>query len=339
MATWTEPKNNYARENQVTPDIFNILAENERYLYEVKITIGQVQDAVVAFTASASRANIAASDTIKTAFGKIYKWFADLRALAFKDMVGTADIDNSAVTTGKIASNAVTSGKIATGAVTETKIGSGAVTESKIGASAVTTAKVANGAITTDKLAASAVTGAKVASGAITDAKVASNANIAQSKIAGLLDALDKKMDKDTGGGTGIQLRRLKAADSKYNQFALSGNAQYSITSPSNRKNLLMIQGMLTCANKFWVTMFLKPTNNWGYAMDAPVLYYLRSVNGEPNVSYGFISLEASLSGNTLYISGWKINQGNNNYSDSHDRASKCYFALDAVYELLNSNV
>ncbi len=339
MATWTEPKNNYESGNQVTPDIFNTLAENERYLHEVKITIGQVQDAVVAFTSSASRVNLSASDTLKTAFGKLHKWLADFRALAFKDTVGTSDIDNAAITSGKIASNAVTSGKLATGAVTEAKIGTGAVTETKIGSSAVTTAKIASKAVTTEKLADTAVTETKIASGAITDAKVASNANIARSKIEGLEDALNSKMDKSEAGGTGIQFRRLANADSKYNAFSLSGNATYKITAPSDRKNILLIQGMLTCANKYWVTIFLKPTNNWGYAMDAPVLFWLRSVNGEPNVSYGFISLEAGLSGTTLTISGWKINQSSNKYSDSHDRASNCSFALDAVYELLNSNV
>ena len=39
MATWVEPKNNYKAEDQVLPTIFNVLAENERYLKEVKITI------------------------------------------------------------------------------------------------------------------------------------------------------------------------------------------------------------------------------------------------------------------------------------------------------------
>ena len=54
--------------------------------------------------------------------------------------------------------------------------------------------------------------------------------------------------------------------------------------------------------------------------------------------AHGFISLEASLSGTTLYISGWKINQFDNKYSNSHKRAENCYFALDSVYEILNSD-
>ena len=50
--------------------------------------------------------------TVKGFFGKIRKWFADLRALAFKGTVGTADIDNYAITSAKIASSAITNAKI-----------------------------------------------------------------------------------------------------------------------------------------------------------------------------------------------------------------------------------
>ena len=37
MANWKEPKNDYKKEDQVVPEIFNTLAENERYLQEKKI--------------------------------------------------------------------------------------------------------------------------------------------------------------------------------------------------------------------------------------------------------------------------------------------------------------
>lgn len=53
-----------------------------------------------------------------------------LKALAFKDTVGTNDIDDSAVTTAKLADGAVESGKIANGAVTDEKIS--AVSSSKV---------------------------------------------------------------------------------------------------------------------------------------------------------------------------------------------------------------
>ena len=42
---------------------------------------------------SATRENLTEQDTVMGAFGKIRKWFADLRALAFKDTVATADIN------------------------------------------------------------------------------------------------------------------------------------------------------------------------------------------------------------------------------------------------------
>ena len=132
MANWKEPKNDYKKEDQVVPEIFNTLAENERYLQEKKITTEQVQDAEVNSTQSATRENVGDKETVKGFFGKVRKWFADLRALAFKGTVGTADIDSSAVTSAKIASNAVTSAKIASNAVTTAKINAKAVTDEKI---------------------------------------------------------------------------------------------------------------------------------------------------------------------------------------------------------------
>lgn len=132
MANWKEPKNDYKKEDQVVPEIFNTLAENERYLQEKKITTEQVQDAVVNSTQATSRETIGGSETVKGFFGKVRKWFADLKALAFKGTVGTADIDSSAVTSAKIASNAVTSAKIASNAVTTAKINAKAVTDEKI---------------------------------------------------------------------------------------------------------------------------------------------------------------------------------------------------------------
>ncbi len=152
MANWKEPKNDYKPEDQVVPEIFNTLAENERYLQEKKITTEQVQDATINSTQSASRENLGDKETVKGFFGKIRKWFADLRALAFKGTVGTNDIDNLAVT----------SAKIGTGAVTSTKLGSSAVTTAKIASNAVETAKIKDAAVTDAKInsvSASKVTG------------------------------------------------------------------------------------------------------------------------------------------------------------------------------------
>lgn len=154
MATWTNPKNDYKAEDQVTPSIFNILAENERYLNEIKIALSQVQDGAVTSTQSGTRENIASGDTLKVAFGKLRKWFADFGTLAFKSIVDKDDIAANSITQGKIDSHAVNYGKIATGAVRTDKLQD----------LAVTTIKIADGAVTTEKLAAGAVTDEKVTS-------------------------------------------------------------------------------------------------------------------------------------------------------------------------------
>lgn len=175
MASWKEPETNHTAGDQVTPEIFNTLAENEVYLNETKITTNQVQEAMVMSETSATRENLTEQDTVMGAFGKIRKWFADLRALAFKDTVATADINNSAVTSDKIASSAVTS----------TKLGTSSVITSKINALAVTTEKLANLAVTAAKLAANAVTTDKIANSAVTDAKISS---VSASKVTGLAE-------------------------------------------------------------------------------------------------------------------------------------------------------
>lgn len=59
-----------------------------------------------------------------------YTKTTELKNLAFKDTVGTEQIDNGAVTTAKLADGAVESGKIANGAVTDEKIS--AVASSKV---------------------------------------------------------------------------------------------------------------------------------------------------------------------------------------------------------------
>jgi len=73
---WTEPKSNYTAESQVTPEIFNTLAENEKYLQEKKITTEQVQDAEINSVQSGTRESIGDKETVKGFFGKIRKWLA-----------------------------------------------------------------------------------------------------------------------------------------------------------------------------------------------------------------------------------------------------------------------
>ena len=121
-------------------------------MQETKITTEQVQDAEVNSTQATTRETLGDKETVKGFFGKIRKWFADLRALAFKGTVGTNDIDNSAVTSAKIGTGAVTTAKLGTSAVTAVKIAANAVETSKIKDSAVTDAKI-------NSVSASKVTG------------------------------------------------------------------------------------------------------------------------------------------------------------------------------------
>lgn len=177
MSTWSLPKNDYTAESQVTPEIFNNLAENERFLNETKITAEQVQDATVNSTESSSRVNLLAAETVKAAFGKIRKWLGDLGSLAFKSTVDSSDIASNAVTQGKIDSHAVTYGKIATGAVRTDKIEDLAVTTAKLADAVVTAVKLAVGAVTTEKIAAGAVTDEKIS--AVSAGKVTGLATVA----------------------------------------------------------------------------------------------------------------------------------------------------------------
>ncbi|MDE6694490.1 MAG: hypothetical protein K2J57_01505, partial [Bacteroidales bacterium] len=49
----------------------------------------------VNFTAATARENIQPKETLGTAFGKIRKWFSDLKALAFKEKVSQSDFDDT----------------------------------------------------------------------------------------------------------------------------------------------------------------------------------------------------------------------------------------------------
>lgn len=92
---WNEPKSNYIASDEVTPHIFNELAENEKYLKAVldtKITIDEVLNATITNTIYSTRTNLTANEKLYNGFAKIRRWFSDLKALAFKDTVGDADI-------------------------------------------------------------------------------------------------------------------------------------------------------------------------------------------------------------------------------------------------------
>jgi hypothetical protein len=110
--------------------------------------------------------------TIKTASGtgfavgeaKIIAAYTDgtnLNEIALNTLggtIGTAQIDNDAITAAKIADDAVLAANLSDNAVVTAAINASAVTTAKIADDAVTTAKVADDNITADKLANTAVT-------------------------------------------------------------------------------------------------------------------------------------------------------------------------------------
>ncbi len=63
------------------------------------------------FTAASSRTNISSGEKLSTIFGKIAKWFADLKALAFKDKVLDSDISGT-IADSHIASASTWNGKL-----------------------------------------------------------------------------------------------------------------------------------------------------------------------------------------------------------------------------------
>ncbi len=143
MANWQNPKHDYVGSDDVTPNIFNRLGENEQYLKEEqdkvkdtqkgvlssleqvakdqtkqdgrlsglegrattleqnKIETDDVQNANINITQASTRTNLGTKESVKSVFGKIKKWFSDLRALAFKDKIVESDISGT-VSTSKI---------------------------------------------------------------------------------------------------------------------------------------------------------------------------------------------------------------------------------------------
>lgn len=67
---------------------------------------GDGQDVTVTFEQAATRVNIATGEKLSVILGKVKKCFADLKALAFKDTVGTSEIADAAVSNAKMANMA-----------------------------------------------------------------------------------------------------------------------------------------------------------------------------------------------------------------------------------------
>ena len=90
--------------------------------------------------------------------GKIHAGFSDgtnvteVSLNTLGGSIGTAQINDSAVTTAKIANNAVTTAKILDNQITSVKIIDSQITTAKIANNAVTTAKIADDAVTAAKL-------------------------------------------------------------------------------------------------------------------------------------------------------------------------------------------
>lgn len=58
-------------------------------------TTGNASNTTVAFTTASTRANVTTGEKLSVLFGKIAKWFSDLKALAFKDSVSDSDISGT----------------------------------------------------------------------------------------------------------------------------------------------------------------------------------------------------------------------------------------------------
>lgn len=73
-------------------------------LFELGIPIasGSGGSTAVWFSEAAERSNIASGETPAVLFGKIQKWFSDIKSLAFADAVESAQIADSAVTNAKL---------------------------------------------------------------------------------------------------------------------------------------------------------------------------------------------------------------------------------------------
>jgi hypothetical protein len=95
--------------------------------------------------------------------------------------IGSAALENSAVTTTKINDDAVTSAKLASASVATGKIVDAAVTTAKLADANVTTAKLADDAVATAKITDASVTAAKLAGASVTVGKLAALQSFAAS--------------------------------------------------------------------------------------------------------------------------------------------------------------
>lgn len=83
------------------------------------------------FTQAANLENVVSGEKQSMLWGKVKKWFSSLKALAFKDKVGTADINDGAVTGTKIQAGAISDTQIAYAGISSTRIAKKAITTEK----------------------------------------------------------------------------------------------------------------------------------------------------------------------------------------------------------------
>lgn len=132
-----------------------------------------------------------------------------------------------------------------------------------------------------------------------------------------------------------MKVNSLKRVGETYGQLDLGNGGVYiNINATSANAAFIIVQGILTCANSYAVTLFVDINGSSTYA---PTLYYIRSVNGQVNTSYGFVSLEIEKLSNQLFLIGFKINQSNNAYGSSHTYATNCKFTPKEILEVLNT--
>lgn len=106
---------------------------------KIDISGGDISNTVVSFTEATTRANISTNEKAATMFGKIKKWFSDLKTVAFSgaysDLTGTPTIDTSLSTNSsnlvqnKVVANAINAKAPTAHASTDTTYGTGTLTK------------------------------------------------------------------------------------------------------------------------------------------------------------------------------------------------------------------
>jgi hypothetical protein len=211
--------------------------------------------------------------------------------------ITSAKIADLTIATGDIADSAITSGKIATGAVGTTKIDDLSITTGKIVDSAVTAAKIGTDAVTTAKIQDGAVTTGKIADGTIVNADVSATAAIAKTKLdlggtitsADLLDGTI--VNADINASAAIALSKLAvdplARANHTGTQTASTISDFDTQVRTSRLDQMAVPTAAVALNAQKITGLADPTN----AQDAVTLNYITTQKGANN---GIASLDGS---------------------------------------------